>query len=154
MEDEGVKLLQRNKKAFFNYEIVETLECGISLVGTEVKSIRKNAFSFKDSYVKIDKKGNLVLHEFHIAQYAHGTIENHDPGRPRRLLAHHQEIKRLKRKVDEKGFTLIPTRVYLKRSLVKVEIGLARGKKLHDKRNSIRDRDLKREADRTMKQSF
>lgn len=154
MEEKGILLLQRNKKAFFNFEILETLECGISLVGTEVKSIRKNACSFKDSYVKIDKRGNLVLHDFHIAQYAMGTIENHDPGRPRQLLAHRQEIKRLKRKVDEKGFTLVPTRIYIKKSLIKVEIGLARGKKLHDKRDAIRDRDLKRDADRTMKHAF
>ncbi len=151
MSDEGIKQLQRNKKAFFNYEIIETIECGISLAGTEVKSIRKNSFSFSDSYVKIDKRSNLVLEGFHISPYALGTIENHEPTRPRRLLAHAHEIKRLKRKVDEKGLTLVPTRVYLKRGLVKVEIGLARGKKTHDKRDTIRDRDLKRDADRSMK---
>ena len=151
MEEQGIKLLQRNKKAFFNFEIIDTLECGVSLEGTEVKSMRKNAFSFSDSYVKIDKHSNLVLEGFHISPYAHGTIENHEPNRPRRLLAHAQEIKRLKRKVDEKGLTLVPTRVYFKRGLVKVEIGLARGKKTHDKRQAIRDRDQKRDAERSLK---
>ncbi len=151
MEQQGIKLLQRNKKAFFNYVILETLECGISLLGSEVKSLRKNAFSYSDSYVKIDKNSNLILEGFHISSYELGTIENHEPLRPRRLLAHADEIKRLKRKVDEKGLTLVPTRVYLKNSLVKIEIGLAKGKKVHDKRDTIRDRDLQRDADRSMK---
>lgn len=151
MDDQGIKLLQRNKKAFFNYEILETLECGISLLGSEVKSLKRNAFSFGDSYIKVDKKGSLFLEGFHISSYELGTIENHEPLRRRRLLAHAQEIKRLKRKVDEKGLTLVPTRVYLKKGLIKIEIGLAKGKKVHDKRDAIRDRDLKREADRSMK---
>lgn len=147
----GIKLLQKNKKAFFNYEIIETMECGIALKGSEVKSLRKNAFSFTDAYVKFDKQDNLILEGFHIAAYSHGTIENHEPDRPRVLLAHSQEIKRLKRKVAERGFTLVPTKVYLKNSLIKVEIGLARGKKKHDKREAIKEKDLKRESDRAMK---
>ncbi len=151
MEEQGIKILQKNKKAFFNYEIVDTLECGIELKGSEVKSLRKNAFSFSDSYIKIDKQDNLILEGFHISPYTHGTIENHEPTRSRRLLAHAQEIKRLKRKVAERGFTLVPVRVYLKRSMVKVEIALARGKKIHDKRESIKERDLKRDSDRAMK---
>ncbi len=147
----GIKLLQKNKKGFFNYEIIETMECGIALKGSEVKSLRKNAFSFSDSYVKIDKQDNLILEGLHIASYSHGTIENHEPDRPRTLLAHAQEIKRLKRKVAERGFTLIPTKIYLKDSLIKVEIGLARGKKKHDKREAIKEKDLKRDSERAMK---
>lgn len=144
------KLLNKNKKAFFNYEMIETLECGMSLEGTEVKSMREGRFSFTDSYVTIEN-GQLLLLQFTIQPYKQGSIYNHDPGRKRTLLAHKNEIKRLKRKVDEKGFTLVPTKVYLKNNIIKMEVGLARGKALHDKKNTIKERDLKKDAQRELK---
>ncbi|MCY1151843.1 MAG: SsrA-binding protein SmpB [Sphaerochaetaceae bacterium] len=144
------KLLNKNKKAFFNYEMVETLECGMSLEGTEVKSMREGRFSFTDSYVVIEN-GQLLLLQFTIQPYKQGSIFNHDPDRKRKLLAHKSEIKRLKRKVDEKGLTLVPTKVYLKNNIIKMEIGLARGKALHDKKNVIKERDLKKDAQRELK---
>ncbi|MGM0431574.1 MAG: SsrA-binding protein SmpB [Spirochaetota bacterium] len=147
---DGIKILQKNKKAYFNFEIVETLECGIVLEGTEVKTLRQGKFSFGDAYVRI-KKGELVLIGFHIAPYSFGSINNHEPDRDRILLASKQEIKKLRRKVEEKGNTLVPTKIYLKNSLIKVEVATARGRKMHDKRNAIRDRDLKRDAERSMK---
>jgi SsrA-binding protein len=145
------KLLQKNKKAYFNYEVIEDLECGISLAGTEVKSIRDGRFSFSDSYVTIDKQG-LTLVGLTIQPYTHGNINNHEPNRNRRLLAHKGEIKRLKRKVDQKGFTLVPTSIYLKGNLVKVQISLCRGKQLHDKRAVVKERDLNRDTRRELKQ--
>lgn len=146
-----IKVLQVNKKAYFNYEVVEDLECGVSLVGTEVKSLREGRFSFVDSYVKIVPNG-LVLVGFTIQPYTHASIFNHKSDQDRRLLAHKQEIKRLKRKVDEKGFTLVPTKVYLKGNLVKVQVSLCRGKQLHDKRDAIKERDMNRDARRELKQ--
>jgi SsrA-binding protein len=148
---DAIKILQKNKKAFFNYEIVESLECGIVLEGTEVKSLRNGKFSFADAYVRIIK-GELVLIGLHISTYTHGNINNHEPDRNRILLASKQEIKRLRRKVDEKGLTLVPTKIYLKKGLIKVEVSTARGKRVHDKRNAIRERDLNREAQRNIKQ--
>lgn len=150
IDKNNYKLLLKNKKAFFNYEMVETIECGMSLVGTEVKSIREGRFSFTDSYVVIEK-GQLILLQFTIQPYKQGSIFNHDPSRRRVLLAHKQEIKRLNRKINEKGFTLVPIKVYLKGNLVKMEVGLARGKALHDKKNTIKERDLSRDAKREVK---
>jgi SsrA-binding protein len=149
----GIKILAKNKKAFFNYTVEDKIECGIELKGTEVKSIKNGKFSFSDSYVRI-VEDELWLQGFHISAYIHGNIMNHEPERPRRLLAHKQEIKRLKRKTEERGFTLVPLRFYLKRGIVKVEVGLCKGKKQHDKRESIKQKDLKREAAREMKQFF
>ncbi|AEV28251.1 SsrA-binding protein [Sphaerochaeta pleomorpha str. Grapes] len=145
------KPLQKNKKAYFNYEVLEDLECGIALVGTEVKSIREGKFSFTDSYVTVSGH-SLTLVGLTIQPYTHGSINNHDPARNRRLLAHKDEIKRLKRKVDEKGFTLIPTSIYLRGNLVKVQVSLCRGKQMHDKRNVIKERDLNRDTRRELKQ--
>ena len=147
---DAIKILQKNKKAFFNYEIVESLECGIVLGGTEVKSLRIGKFSFADAYVRI-VNDELVLIGLHISTYTHGNLNNHEPDRDRKLLANRQEIKKLKRKVDEKGLTLVPTKIYLKRGLIKVEVSTARGKRVHDKRNAIKERDLNREAQRSMK---
>jgi SsrA-binding protein len=144
------KLLIKNKKAFFNYEMIETIECGMSLSGTEVKSMREGRFSFTDSYVVIENH-QLILVQFTIQPYKQGSIYNHDPSRKRKLLAHKQEIKRLKRKIDEKGFTLVPTKAYLKNNLIKMEVALARGKALHDKKNVIKERDLKKDAQREIK---
>lgn len=145
-----IKTLQTNKKAYFNYEVIEDLEAGMSLEGTEVKSIRAGRFSFTDSYVKISE-GEMWLVGFTIQPYDKGSIFNHEPGRNRRLLVHKEEIKRLRRKVEEKGLTLVPTRVYLKGNLVKMQVSLCRGKALHDKRDAIKARDLDRQAKREAK---
>ena len=145
MADEHVKLLLLNKKARFNFFIDETLECGIELQGTEVKSLRENRFSFGDSYARI-KEGQLYLIGFHISPYPFGNLHNHEPERERKLLAHKEEIRKLRKKVEEKGFTLVPIKVYLKNGLIKVELGICRGKKLYDKRETIKQRDLEREG--------
>jgi SsrA-binding protein len=143
----GDKILALNKKARFEYEVVETLECGIALSGTEVKSIKIGQFSFADSYAKVEN-AQLWLVSLHITPYIFGNIHNREPARTRKLLAHKQEIKRLKRKTDEKGLTLVPTKFYLKKGLVKVEIAVCRGKKQADKRQAIKARDVKRDVDR------
>lgn len=144
MAEGNVKILLINKKARFNFFIDETLECGIELQGTEVKSLRENRFSFGDSYARI-KEGQLYLIGFHISPYPFGNLHNHEPERERKLLAHKEEIKKLRRKVEEKGFTLVPIKLYLKNGLIKVELGICRGKKLYDKRETIKQRDLERE---------
>ena len=144
MADEHVKLLLINKKARFNFFIDETLECGIELQGTEVKSLRENRFSFGDSYARI-KEGQLYLIGFHISPYPFGNLHNHEPERERKLLVHKEEIRKLRKKVEEKGFTLVPIKLYLKNGLIKVELGICRGKKLYDKRETIKQRDLERE---------
>lgn len=151
MAKERTKIIQTNRKAYFNYEVLEDFECGVALVGSEVKSIRLGRVSFADSYVRIDEKG-LNLIGLHISPYTHASIQNHEPNRNRRLLLHKHEIRRIKRQVDEKGMTLIPTQVYLKGNLVKIRISLCRGKQLHDKRAAIRERDLSRELRREMKE--
>ena len=148
---EGKKLLADNRKARFNYLVLDSLECGIALQGTEVKSMRAGKFSFTDAYARI-RNGQLWLAGFHITPYEFGNIFNHEPVRERRLLAHKDEIKRLQRKVDEKGLTLVPLKFYLKGGLVKLELGVCQGKKLHDKRQSIKERDDRRAADREFKQ--
>lgn len=145
------KPIQRNKKAFFNYEIVEKLECGISLSGTEVKSVREGKVSFGDSYIEADSKG-LVLIGLTIQPYTFGNLNNHDPKRNRRLLAHKTEIKHLRRKVEERGFTLVPTEIYLKGNLVKVQIALCRGKNVRDKKETIKERDQQRAVRRELKE--
>lgn len=145
-----VKVLNTNKKAYFNYIVSDDIEAGISLEGTEVKSIRSGKFSFGDSYVKI-VNNELILTGFTIQPYEKGSIFNHQPDRDRRLLVHKQEIKRLKRKTEEKGFTLVPTKVYFKGNLVKIQVGVAKGKDVHDKKEAIKTRDLDRQAKREAK---
>ncbi len=147
MAHEGIKLLAENRKARFDYTIIESLECGIALEGTEVKSLKSGRFSFSDSYAKI-RGDQLILVGFHITPYPFGSLFNHDPDRERILLAHKQEIKKLRRKTDEKGLTLVPLKIYLKKGYVKIEIGVCQGKKLYDKRESIKERDQKRDAQR------
>lgn len=151
--DKDFKLLQKNKKAYFNYEIVEDFECGIALVGTEVKSIREGRFSFGDSYIKI-KKNSLILTGFTIQPYKNGSIFNHEPLRERNLLAHKQEVKKMRRKVEEKGMTLIVTQVYIKKNLIKVQVSLAKGKTTYDKKNTIKEKDMKKAMAREIKESF
>jgi SsrA-binding protein len=145
------KLLQKNRKAYFNYEVIEDLECGIALVGTEVKSLRDGKFSFSDSYVTVTNNA-LTLVGLTIQAYTHGNLNNHEPLRNRRLLAHKAEIKKFKRKVDERGFTLIPTSIYLRGNLVKVQISLCRGKQQHDKRADAKEKDINRDTRRELKQ--
>jgi SsrA-binding protein len=142
-----VKVLAVNKKARFEYEIIETMECGLELAGTEVKSIKAGQFSFADSYALVEND-ELWLEALHVTPYAFGNIHNREPARRRKLLAHKQEIKRLKRKTDEKGLTLVPMKFYLKKGIVKVEIATCRGKKLVDKRHAIKARDVQRDIDR------
>ena len=151
--DTNVKILSVNKKARFSYLIEESLECGIELKGTEVKSIRINKFSYSDSYCKV-LDGQLWLTGFHISPYDFGNIHNHEPLRERRLLAHSSEIKKLGKKVAEKGYTLVPLKVYLKKGKVKIEIGLGKGKKLFDKRETIKDRDTNRETMREIRNKY
>jgi SsrA-binding protein len=142
-----IKILAVNKKARFEYEIIDSLECGLALAGTEVKSLKIGQFSFADSYAQVEND-ELWLMALHITPYTFGNIHNHEPTRKRKLLAHKQEILRLKRKTAEKGLTLVPLKFYLKKGFVKVEIATGRGKKFMDKRHSIKDRDVKRDIDR------
>ncbi len=150
---DGIKILQTNRKARFNYSIEETLECGIALAGTEVKSIKLGKISFGDAYCTIEKD-ELWLISLHISPYVQGNIHNHQETRPRKLLAHKKEILRLQKKIQERGFTLVPTKVYLKNGYVKVEIGLGKGKKLHDKRETIKARDQQKEVGREMRNRY
>ena len=147
---EGMKLIANNKKAYYDYFIEDTFETGIALAGTEVKSLRMGKCSLKESFIRIDR-GELFVYNMHISPYEKGNIFNKDPLRVRKLLAHRYEIRKMAAKVAEKGFTLVPLKVYFKDSLVKVEIGLARGKKLYDKRETIAKKDQKREAERELR---
>lgn len=146
----GIKILANNRKARFNYEIIESYEAGIVLVGTEVKSVREGKISFTDSYAEVINN-EIFLIGLHIAEYKHGNIHNHEPNRRKKLLLKKDEIRKIKRTVDEKGLTLIPLKFYLKGGLVKIELGICKGKKLHDKRESIKQKDVKRDLDREMK---
>lgn len=150
-EKDSIKLISQNKKAYHDYFIEETYECGISLAGTEVKSIRAGQLNLKDSFASV-QSGEVMLIGMHISPYEKGNIFNKDPLRERKLLMHKAEIRRLIGKVREDGYSLIPTKVYLKGSKVKVELALAKGKKLYDKRNAIAEKDAKRRIDRKIKE--
>ena len=152
MAKESVKLIANNKKAWHDYFIDQTYEAGISLAGTEVKSLRMGKCSLKESFIK-DERGELIIYGMNISPYEKGNIFNKDPLRPRKLLLHRSEINKLAGAVSQKGYTIVPLKVYLKGSLVKVEIGLARGKKLYDKREATAKKDLKREAEREFNMS-
>ncbi len=146
-----IKQIVKNRKAWHDYSIEDSFEAGISLCGTEVKSVRLGTVNLKDSYCSV-KDGELIVHGMHISPYEKGNIFNKDPLRPRKLLMHKIEIRRLAAAVAQQGFTLIPLSLYLKGSLVKVQLGLAKGKKLHDKREAAASRDAKREMDRAIKE--
>ncbi len=150
MGKESIKLIANNKKAYHDYFIEDTYEAGISLAGTEVKSMRMGKCSLKESFIK-DEKGELFIYGMHISPYEKGNIFNKDPLRVRKLLMHRYEINKIMGKVTIKGYTLVPLKVYFKGSLVKVEIGLARGKKLYDKREDMAKKDLRRETERDFK---
>ncbi len=148
---EGEKVVATNRKARYEFHIGDRYEAGIALQGTEVKSLRDGNASIQDAYCSI-QKGEVVLNNSHIAPYRHGTHFNHDPERPRKLLLNKKEIAKLTKAVDQKGYTIIPLRLYFKRGLAKVEIGVARGKRQYDKRKDIADRDSKRRLDRVRKE--
>ncbi|MCC8051696.1 MAG: SsrA-binding protein SmpB [Clostridiales bacterium] len=150
MMGESVKLIANNKKAYHDYFIEETYEAGLALHGTEVKSLRMGKCSIKESFVRIEN-GEVFIYGMHISPYEKGNIFNKDPLRVKKLLLHRSEIGRMAGKVAEKGYTLVPLRVYFKGSLVKVEIGLAKGKKLYDKRQDIAKKDQRREAEKEFK---
>ena len=147
---QGIRLIANNKKAFHDYFIEDTFETGISLAGTEVKSLRMGKCSIKEAFVRIEK-GEVCIYGMHISPYEKGNIFNKDPLRVRKLLLHRYEINKLEGKLKEKGLTLVPLKVYFKDSLVKVEIGMARGKKLYDKRQDIAKKDQRRETERDFK---
>jgi len=141
----------KNKKAFFNYEILEVFEAGIVLVGSEVKSIRNSNVSFTDSYCIFNNDTELFLKNLHIDTYKNTSYNEHDPKRERKLLLTKKELLKLNEKVKKQGITILPLKIYFKNGKVKINIGLARGKKQHDKRESIKEKDIKRELDRNIK---
>jgi SsrA-binding protein len=144
-EQDGETLIADNRKAFFDYHILETFEAGVALTGTEVKGIREGRANLRDSYARVEQ-GEVWLYNVHINPYSHRGYVDHDPKRRRKLLLHRAEIRKLIGKTVEKGLTLVPTRLYFKRGRVKVAIALARGKQVHDKRETIRRREVERET--------
>ena len=149
-KEKGSRLIANNKKAYHDYFIEDKYEAGISLHGTEVKSLRMGKCSIKEAFVRIEN-GEVFIYGMHISPYEKGNIFNRDPLRVKKLLLHRSEIRKLQGKISEKGFTLVPLQVYFKNSLIKVEIGLAKGKKLYDKRADLAKRDQQREAAREFK---
>ncbi len=153
MKQSGRKLIANNKKVHHDYFLLENYEAGIELFGTEVKSLRMGKCSIKEAFIRIEN-GEVILYGCHISPYEKGNIFNKDPLRPKKLLLHKSEIRKLIGAIAEKGLTIVPVEVYFSGSYVKVEIALARGKKLYDKRADIAKKDMKREAERDFKQSF
>ena len=153
MEKQSIKVMARNREAYHEYFVEEEMEAGIELYGTEVKSIRQGTLILMDAWCGIND-GQLLVNQIHISPFDHGNIFNKDPRRPRRLLMHRREIMRLLGKVKQDGYSLIPLSVYFKGSLVKVKLGLCKGKKLYDKRQSAAERDAKRQIDRAMKERY
>jgi len=151
MEKSKKSNLASNRRARREYHILDTIEAGMVLLGTEVKSIRHGRVSLAEAWCKIDQH-EIFLVDAHVSPYTHGNLNNHDPLRSRKLLLHRKEITRLQKAVEQKGNTLIPLRMYLNHGKIKVEIGIARGKKLFDKRADIAERDTKRQIERTLKQ--
>lgn len=150
-KDDGLKVLATNRKAHHDYTIDETYEAGVALTGTEIKSVRAGSLNLRDSYAQV-RNGELWLMNVHVAPYEPASRQNVDPYRDRKLLMHHKEIRRLFGRVQEKGLTLIPLRVYLKKNRAKVELGLGRGKKQYDKRDAIAKHDSAREIQRAVKE--
>ena len=151
MAKEATKLIANNKKARFDYFIEDSYEAGICLHGTEVKSLRMGKCSIKESFIRIEKDGEVYIYNMHISPYEKGNIFNKDPLRPKKLLLHKAEINKLNGQLTVKGYTLVPLEVYFKGSLVKLQIGLAKGKKLYDKRQDIAKKDMRREAEKDFK---
>ncbi len=150
---EDRKLIAENRQARFNYFIEEKLECGIALEGTEVKSVKNGAISFPDAFAEITN-GEVFIRNLHISEYSYSSVFNHNPDRPKKLLLHKDEIKRLLRKTEEKGYTLVPLDFYLKNGRVKTTLGLCKGKKQFDKREAIKERDINREIQREFRKGM
>lgn len=146
----AMKIVSQNRKAFHDYSIEETFEAGIQLLGTEVKSLRDGKANLKDSYVLV-KNAELFLLNCHISPYSHGNIMNHEPLRTRKLLMHRKEIERMMGKMQQKGYALVPLKIYFKGPFAKVEIGFAKGKRTYEKREAIKEREAKRDIERVMK---
>jgi SsrA-binding protein len=144
------KVIATNSRAFHDYFIEESCEAGISLVGTEVKALREGRVNLRDSFARVEE-GEVYLYQCHINPYSHGNISNHDPLRRRKLLLHRDEIKRLFGKAQIRGYTLLPTKIYFKNGLAKVELALGKGKKSHDKREAIKKKEARREMSRAVK---
>jgi SsrA-binding protein len=151
MAKDSIKIVAENRKARFDYFIEDQIEAGMVLTGTEVKSLRQGKANLKDSYARI-KNGEIFVHQLHISPYTFAYYDNHDPLRPRKLLMHKQEIKRLTSKLNERGFSLIPLRLYFREGRVKLLLALAKGKRKYDKRDTIRRRDEQRDLDRMRKE--
>lgn len=147
----GIKVISKNKKAFHNYDIGDSFEAGIELVGTEVKALRGGKVNLGDGWIDIDQDGDAVLKEAQIGHYSHGNIMNHEERRPRRLLLHKREILKLERAITEKGLSIVPLKIYFKGRYIKVEIALGKGKKAYDKRESAKKKDANKEIQRAMK---
>ncbi len=148
-----MKTVAQNKKAFHDYFILDTYEAGIELKGTEIKSVRKGSANLKDSFIRI-KNDEAFIENMHIAPYEQGNIFNHEPLRTRKLLLHKKQIKKLQKEVKENGLTIVPTKLYFNTSKLKVEIALARGKKLYDKRQDLKEKDSKRDIERALKNAY
>ena len=148
-----MKIVSQNKKAFHDYCILETYEAGIVLQGTEIKSVRKGSVNLKDSFIRI-KNDEAFIENMHIAPYEQGNRFNHEPLRTRKLLLHKKQIKKLQKEIKENGLTIVPTKLYFNTSKLKVEISLARGKKLYDKRQDLKAKDAKRDVERALKNAF
>ncbi|MEM1024001.1 MAG: SsrA-binding protein SmpB [Myxococcota bacterium] len=149
MKADGTRLVAKNRKALFDYEVVDSVEAGLVLTGTEVKSLRDGKLQFKDSFAAVHD-GEMWLHRAHIAEYTNGNVFNHEPTRSRKLLLHRHQVDRWAARTQEKGLTVVPLEVYFKAGRAKVKLGLCRGKAKHDKRATIRDRDEKRAAARAL----
>jgi len=149
----GTKLVATNKRARFDYHLLDRFEAGLVLTGTEIKSVRANRVSLRRGYVQ-PRDGELWLMEVHISPYEHGTGSNHEPNRPRKLLLHKREIRKIIDSLQQKGLTVVPTRLYLKGGRAKVEIALARGKRLHDKRQTLAKRDSERQVERALSRKY
>lgn len=150
MKDDNLKVVAVNRKAYHDYFIEETLEAGLVLTGTEIKSVREGRINLRDGYVTI-RNNEPWLVNVHIAPYEQGNRQNHDPRRDRKLLLHHRQIMQLRGRIQERGYTVVPLRVYLRKNLAKVEIALVRGKKQYDKRAAIAEREADRDIERTLK---
>lgn len=148
------KLIAKNPTAKHNYTIIDTLESGIVLTGTEIKSIRAGKVNLKDSYASINKNGEVYIYSMHISPYEHGNIFNKDPLRARKLLLNRREINKIIGLINQKGYTLVPVSLYFKRSLVKLELGIGKGKKLYDKRQDIAKKDAEMKIRRAMKENY
>lgn len=151
MSEAGSKIVVQNRKARHEYHVLDTWEAGIALQGTEVKSLRQGKANLQDAFARIDPRGEMWLHNLHISPYEQGNRFNHDPLRPRKLLMHRNQLRKLVGQVEQKGLTMVPLDIHFTRGIAKVSVALVRGKKLHDKRDTLRERDDKRDMERAYK---